>query len=66
MRGATARRLRRFADRLAPQRPLELRRAPAPLVRMGGRWWSRDELAYTWAAPPDAVSDGPPDTLLVP
>jgi hypothetical protein len=38
-RPAVASRLRRFADRLEP-RPW---RSPAPLVRLDGRWWQRNE-----------------------
>jgi hypothetical protein len=45
MRDTLAARLRRLADRLEPPAP---RRSPAPLVRLGGRWWRRDELG-AWA-----------------
>jgi hypothetical protein len=34
--------LRRSADRIAPPAPP----SPAPLVRIGGRWWYRDEMVY--------------------
>jgi hypothetical protein len=40
-RDTLAARLRRLADRLGPPAP---RRSPAPLVRLGGCWWHRDEL----------------------
>jgi hypothetical protein len=40
-RGTLATRLRRLADRLEPpSRP----RSPAPLIRLGGLWWRRDEV----------------------
>jgi hypothetical protein len=45
MRDTLAARLRQLANRLEPPAP---RRPPAPLVRLGGRWWRRDELG-DWA-----------------
>jgi hypothetical protein len=45
MRETTAERLRSLADRLAPRAPRAPRRpGRAPLVRLGGRWWGRDEI----------------------
>ena len=41
MRDTLAQRLRRVADRLDP---VPSPRSPAPLVRLGGRWWRRDQL----------------------
>lgn len=41
MRDTLAQRLRRLADRLEPLPPP---RSPAPLVRLGGLWWRRDQL----------------------
>jgi hypothetical protein len=37
-----AAKLRALADRLAPGAPAP--RSPAPLIRLGGRWWYRGEL----------------------
>jgi hypothetical protein len=38
-------RLRRLADWLEPP---PAQRPPAPLIRLGGRWWRRDEIGR-WA-----------------
>jgi hypothetical protein len=45
LRIIAASRLRAWADRLEPP-PVPVRAQPvgAPLVRLGRRWWSRDEL----------------------
>jgi len=49
LRRAAAGRLRSVAHRLAPEPAGEAssspRESPALLVRFGGRWWHRDELA---------------------
>jgi hypothetical protein len=44
LRSATAARLRSLADRFDRPLPVRTRPAAAPLVRVGGRWWARDEL----------------------
>jgi hypothetical protein len=42
LKRSAASRLRGLADRLEPPRlPV---RPPAPLIRLAGRWWRRDEL----------------------
>jgi hypothetical protein len=45
LRTTAAARLRAWADQLEPSRvPIRLQPPAAPLVRMGGRWWAREEL----------------------
>jgi len=44
LRKATATRLRSLADRFDPRLVVRDQPAAAPLVRIGGRWWRRDEL----------------------
>jgi hypothetical protein len=44
LRRSTASRLRDLADRLDPRRQTLAARSSAPLVRLGGRWWHRDEI----------------------
>jgi hypothetical protein len=51
LKRSAATRLRGLADRLEPP-PLPMRR-PAPLIRLAGRWWRRDELIA------DATADDP-------
>jgi hypothetical protein len=51
LKRSAATRLRGLADRLEPP-PLPMRRT-APLIRLAGRWWRRDELIA------DATADDP-------
>jgi len=44
MRKAAASRLRSIADRVDPRLVARVQPPAAPLVRIGGRWWSRDAL----------------------
>jgi hypothetical protein len=45
MRAGAAARLRSLADRLAPRAsPPPKPSSPAPLIRLGGRWWQRGEI----------------------
>jgi len=44
MRRSAASRLRGLAERLEPRRQRLGGRSPAPLVRLDGRWWNRDEI----------------------
>jgi hypothetical protein len=44
LRRTTASRLRDLADRLDQRRQTLAARSTAPLVRLGGRWWHRDEI----------------------
>jgi hypothetical protein len=49
LKRSAASRLRGLADRLEPSRlPTK---SPAPLIRLAGRWWRRDELI------PDATAE---------
>ncbi|MFL5842483.1 MAG: hypothetical protein ACJ77Z_18715 [Thermoleophilaceae bacterium] len=50
LRGSVAARLRAVADRLEPPGFTLPKRAQAPLVRLGGRWWQGKDIAG--AAPP--------------
>jgi hypothetical protein len=43
-RKTAASRLRTLADWFEPRRVVPRRPQAAPLVRLGGRWWQRDEL----------------------
>jgi hypothetical protein len=45
MRRSAASRLRRVAERLEPRRQRQGEQSPAPLVRLGGRWWRLDDIA---------------------
>jgi hypothetical protein len=51
-RPAVAGRLRRLANRLDRRSVLAPKPGPAPLVRIGGRWWQRDDLAPVELDPP--------------
>jgi hypothetical protein len=44
LRTTAASKLRSWADRLDSRRPERRRPPAAPLVRLGGLWWQRDEL----------------------
>ena len=45
LRTTAASRLRAWADQLeAPRTPVRLQPPAAPLVRLGGRWWAREEI----------------------
>jgi len=44
MRKTAASRLRAWADQLEPRVIMRIRPPSAPLVRVGGRWWPRDEV----------------------
>jgi hypothetical protein len=55
IRRAVARRLRRLANRLDRRSVLPPEPGPAPLVRFGGRWWQRDDLAPLELGPPQDV-----------
>jgi hypothetical protein len=54
VRRSAALRLRAVADRLDPREDAIVERVVAPLVRLGGRWWHRDEIV----APADATRSG--------
>jgi hypothetical protein len=58
LRRSAAARLRDLAERLEP-RPERPDRSPAPLVRLDGRWWYRDEIVAPSAAvePSETPSD---------
>jgi hypothetical protein len=45
LRRSAASRLRDLAHRLDPGRQTIAARSSAPLIRIGGRWWYRDEIA---------------------
>jgi hypothetical protein len=62
VRGAVASRLRALADRLAPLASRPPHRSPAPLIRLGGRWWYRGELF----APAASAEEVAPDVQLRP
>jgi hypothetical protein len=52
MRRSAAERLRALADRLDPrQQDVTEERPSAPLIRLGGVWWQRDEIL---GPPPEA------------
>jgi hypothetical protein len=57
LRESAASRLRGLADRIEPPRPQSERRSPAMLIRLGGRWWTRDDIvsAQTPEEPPADV-----------
>jgi hypothetical protein len=61
LRRSAAKRLRRIADGLEP--PGQLTRNPGrmPLIRLGGRWWSRDDLV-----PALTTEDAETDVQLLP
>jgi hypothetical protein len=44
VRRSAALRLRAVADRLDPRDEAIVEQLVAPLVRLGGRWWHRDEI----------------------
>jgi hypothetical protein len=44
LRKSTATKLRSLAERFEPSRGSRPRGSKAPLVRIGGRWWKREEL----------------------
>jgi hypothetical protein len=44
LRRCAASRLRELAERLEPRRQTLAGRSSAPLVRLDGRWWYRDEI----------------------
>jgi hypothetical protein len=56
-----ASRLRGIADRLEPAQRGFPGRAPAPLIRFGGKWWHRDEVTLAPLAkdPPTDVQAAP-------
>jgi hypothetical protein len=54
MRRAAASTLRSLADRFDAGRQTRTRPSVAPLIRLGGRWWGRDELVGAQTAEPDA------------
>jgi hypothetical protein len=60
VRRSAASRLRALADRLDPRQQdvTEPERPTAPLVRVGGRWWQRDEILG-----PPAAAPAPTDEL---
>ena len=60
LRSACAARLRSLAERLAPA-PSWARRPLAPLVRVAGRWWYRNEIV-----PLELAEDLPQDAHLHP
>ncbi|HKG65193.1 MAG TPA: hypothetical protein VKB28_14065 [Solirubrobacteraceae bacterium] len=57
VRKAAAARLRGLADRLSPLASRPSRRTPAPLIRLGGRWWYRGELVVPAASPEEVAPD---------
>jgi hypothetical protein len=53
LRTAAASRLRAWANRLEPPRRVDRVQPPtAPLVRLGGRWWPREEITGGGATAP--------------
>jgi hypothetical protein len=52
LRKAAASRLRSLADRVEPRLVARVRPSAAPLVRIGGRWWSRAALVGDDEPPP--------------
>jgi hypothetical protein len=44
LRTTAASKLRSWADRLEPRRVPRGRPSAAPLVRVGGLWWQRDQI----------------------
>jgi hypothetical protein len=55
LRELAASRLRGLADRLTQERGGTAGRPPAPLIRLGGRWWRREHLTA-----PASVEEPPP------
>jgi hypothetical protein len=51
LRQQAASRLRGLADRLEPPKHYDMRASRAIAIRLGGRWWSRDELTSAQRAP---------------
>ena len=57
VRSVAASRLRALADRLEPLTRAMPRRPTAPLIRLGGRWWYRDELVAPIERADEIASD---------
>jgi hypothetical protein len=51
LREQAASRLRGLADRLEPPRQDDARASRAMIIRLGGRWWHRDELTSAQRGP---------------
>jgi hypothetical protein len=58
MRKTAAPRLRGWADQIEPLTRLTRTCSAAPLVRVGGVWWQRDEIAGATDHPGQGERDG--------